>query len=145
MFHIIRVHRIDGSDVEINRRELFGKHPFAVRGSPGVAIVDELSPLPNEYVIQKIRMSAFLGTDLDLILRTLGVHKLVITGIQTPNCIRTTVFDALAYNYPVILVEDAVGAQNDEIHSSNVRDMINIGVRVVNTREIDNVFEDKIG
>ncbi len=139
------VHRSNGSDVEITRQELFKDHPFAVEGTPGAAIVDELSPLPNEYVIPKIRMSAFLGTDLDLILRNLGISELIVTGIQTPNCIRTTVFDAVAHNYPVILVEDAVGAKNDEIHHTNVRDMINIGVKVVDTREIRSAMEDKIG
>ena len=86
-------------------------------------------------VIQKIRMSAFIGTELDLMLRTLGITGLVITGVQTPNCIRTTVFDAIAYNYPVILVDDATGAQSEEIHRANVRDMKNIGVRVMNAQE----------
>jgi nicotinamidase-related amidase len=102
VFHILRVHRRDGSDVEITRQELFRKHPFAVEGTHGAAVIEEL-------------------TDL------------VITGLQTPNCIRTTVFDAIAYNYPVILVKDTVGAQSDDIHEANVRDMANIGVKIMNT------------
>ena len=134
VFHIVRVHRKDGSDVEIIRQELFRKKPFAVEGTPGAAIVDELTPLPGEYVIPKIRMSAFIGTELDLMLRNLGITDLVVAGIQTPNCIRTTVFDAIAYNYPVVLVGDATGAQTDEIHNANVRDMQNIGVRVMTAK-----------
>lgn len=141
VFHIIRVHRSDGSDVEINRQELFGKHPFAVEGSHGAAIVDELAPLPGEYVIPKVRMSAFIGTELDLMLRTLGIREIFVTGIQTPNCIRTTVFDAVAYNYPVTIIEDAVGAQTDEIHHANLLDMANIGIRIVKTPEIRAVLE----
>ena len=136
VFHILRIHRADGSDVEITRRELFRSHPFAVEGSAGAAVVEELSPLPHEYVIPKIRMSAFIGTELDLMLRTLGVTDLVITGIQTPNCIRTTVFDAIAYNYPVVFVEDAIGAQNDAVHESNTRDIANIGVRITKTADL---------
>ena len=136
VFHIVRVHRKDGSDVEITRQELFGKTPFAVEGTPGAAIVDELTPLPGEYVIPKIRMSAFIGTELDLMLRNLGITHLVVTGIQTPNCIRTTAFDAIAYNYPVVLVRDATGAQTDEIHSANVRDMQNIGIRVLTAKDL---------
>ena len=42
VFHIIRVHRNDGSDVEINRQELFRNHPFAVEGSYGAAVVMNL-------------------------------------------------------------------------------------------------------
>jgi nicotinamidase-related amidase len=81
-------------------------------------------------------MSAFIGTELDLMLRTLGITDLVIAGIQTPNCIRTTAFDAIAYNYPVVLARDATGAQSDEIHDANVRDMQNIGVRTMTVRDL---------
>jgi nicotinamidase-related amidase len=136
VFHILRVHRRDGSDVEITRQELFRKHPFAVEGTHGAAVIEELTPLPGEYVIPKIRMSAFIGTELDLMLRNIGVENLVITGIQTPNCIRATVFDAIAYNYPVTLVDDAVGAQSDDIHKANVRDMANIGVKIIKAQDL---------
>lgn len=136
VFHVLRVHRKDGSDVEIIRQDLFREHPFAVEGSPGARVIDELSPAPYEYVIPKIRMSAFIGTELDLMLRNLGITDLIVTGIQTPNCIRTTVFDAIAYNYRVTLVEDAVGAKNDSIHHANVQDMANIGVRIVKTQDL---------
>ena len=136
VFHIVRVHRKDGSDVEIIRQDRFRTHPFAVEGTKEAAIVDELTPLPGEYVIPKIRMSAFIGTELDLMLRNLDITDLVVAGIQTPNCIRTTVFDAIAYNYPVVLVGDATGAQTDEIHAANVRDMQNIGVRILTAGDL---------
>jgi len=134
--HVLRVHRKDGSDVEVFRKSLFEKRPFAVRGTWGAAVVDELAPAPGEYILEKIRMSAFLGTDLDLLLRSLGVTSLFVTGIQTPNCIRTTVFDAAACNYTVFLVSDAVCAQSPEIHAANVRDMENIGTRVIQVSEL---------
>jgi nicotinamidase-related amidase len=54
-----------------------------------------------------------------------------VAGIQTPNCIRTTVFDACALNYRVYLVEDAVAAATEEIHRANCRDMAAIGVGMV--------------
>jgi len=140
VFHIVRVHRKDGSDVEIIRRDRFLQVPFAVDGSAGAAVIDELAPLPGEYVLKKTRMSAFLGTELDLMLKTLGVTTLVVCGIQTPNCIRTTVFDGIAYNYPVVLVSDATGAASDEIHQANVRDMQNIGVRIANAADVDRLL-----
>ncbi|PKL58578.1 MAG: cysteine hydrolase, partial [Methanomicrobiales archaeon HGW-Methanomicrobiales-4] len=107
VFHIVRIHRPDGSDVEIIRQDLFKMTPFAVEGTHGAAVIDEISPAPGEYILPKIRMSAFIGTGLDLTLRTLGVDTVVVAGIQTPNCIRTTVFDAIAYNYHACLVDDA--------------------------------------
>jgi len=141
VIHVLRVHRPDGSDVEIIRQERFRNQPFAVAGTHGAAVIDALAPRPGEYILTKTRMSAFIGTELDLILRTLGVTTLVVCGIQTPNCIRTTVFDAIAYNYPVILVDDATGAATDEVHRSNVRDMANIGVQIVNVADIPGLME----
>jgi nicotinamidase-related amidase len=142
VFHILRVHRADGSDVEIIRKELFRKQPFAVAGTHGAAVIDGLAPQEGEYVLTKTRMSAFIGTELDLMLRTLGVTTLVVCGIQTPNCIRTTVFDGLAYNYPVVLVDDATGASSEEVHRANVRDMQNIGVRIVKAVDLPASLSD---
>jgi nicotinamidase-related amidase len=140
VFHILRVHRPDGSDVEIIRQDLFRNHPFAVAGTRGAAVTDELTPGPGEHVLEKIRMSAFIGTELDLVLRTLGISTLFVCGIQTPNCIRTTVFDGVAYNYPVVLVDDATGASSEEVHRANIRDMRNIGIRIVKTAEIPGIL-----
>jgi nicotinamidase-related amidase len=141
VIHVLRVHRPDGSDVEITRQELFAKSPFAVEGTTGAAVIDELLPVPGEHVLKKTRMSAFIGTELDLMLRTLGVSALFVCGIQTPNCIRTTVFDGIAYNYPVVLIDDATGASSEEVHRANVRDMQNIGVRIVTTAEVPGLLE----
>ena len=136
VFHIMRVHRKDGSDVEMHRRDLFSKQPFAVEGTQGAAVIDELTPREGEYLIPKIRMSAFIGTELDLMLRSLRCTDVVICGVQTPNCIRTTAFDAAAYNYPVVLAVDATGAQTEVIHEANIYDMQNIGVRILTTHDL---------
>jgi nicotinamidase-related amidase len=131
VFHVVRVHRSDGSDVEVFRREIFNNVPFAVEGTFGSEIIDELRPGPGEYVIRKNRMSAFMNTDLDLLLRSLGIDTVFVTGIQTPNCIRTTVFDAAAFGYQTFLVEDAVAARNSAVHQVNLFDMANIGTGIV--------------
>ena len=140
VIHVLRVHRADGSDVEIIRKERFSREPFAVAGTAGAAVIDELEPRKGEIVLEKTRMSAFIGTELDLVLRTLGVSTLFVCGIQTPNCIRTTVFDGIAYNYPVVLIDDATGAASEEVHRANVRDMQNIGVRIVKAAEIPGIL-----
>jgi nicotinamidase-related amidase len=144
VFPIVRVHRPDGSDVEITRRELFRRSPFAVEGTPGAAVIDELSPKDGEYLLEKVRMSAFIGTELDLMLRALMVSRVFVCGIQTPNCIRTTVFDATAYNYPVVLVDDATGASSEEVHRANLRDMQNIGIRIVSTGEVPDLLDARV-
>jgi len=142
VFHVVRIHRADGSDVEIIRQDLFKTTPFAVEGTHGAAVIDEITPIPGEYILPKIRMSAFIGTGLDLTLRTLEVTTLVIVGIQTPNCIRTTAFDGIAYNYPVCLVDDATAAQTEDIHLANVQDMANIGIQILKTGEICSLWSE---
>jgi nicotinamidase-related amidase len=74
-------------------------------------------------------------------LRTLGIGSLVVCGIQTPNCIRTTVFDGIAFNYPVILVDDATGASSDDVHRANIRDMQNIGVRIIEAADLADLLD----
>ncbi len=137
VFHVIRVHRRDGSDVELFRSNLFKTMPFAMEGTKGAGVIGELEPREGEYLIRKTRMSAFMHTELDLVLRTLGVNTVFVVGIQTPNCIRTTVFDACALNYTVRLVEDAVAAKNQDIHRANCHDMEAIGVGMVRSGEIE--------
>lgn len=140
VFHVLRLHRASGVDVEITRREIFRRTPFAVEGTRGAAVIEELVPIEGEYRVKKTRMSAFFDTDLDLMLRTLGIDSLFITGIQTPNCIRTTAFDAMAYNYQVFLVRDAVTAKNREIHEANLFDMQNIGIRIVDGKDVKSLL-----
>jgi hypothetical protein len=131
-----RVHRANGGDVETFRRELFQKRPFLVKNSVGAEVIDELRPLPDEIQVDGTRFSGFFQTDLQLILTRLGVHKLFICGVQTPNCIRATVTDAIAYDYDVVLVSDAVTAKTPEIHQANLLDLKNMGVVIANTDEV---------
>ena len=78
-----------------------------VDGEPGIEIYPELAPLANEIVIKKHRYSAFYGTDLEIILRGLGVETVVITGVTTENCCHATARDALFRDYKVVFLSDA--------------------------------------
>ena len=95
----------------------------------------ELAPVEGEYRVVKNRFSAFMNTELDFMLRRIGVTQLVICGTQYPNCIRTTIFDAIAHGYPVINVTDATSAQTPQIAEANITDLKNIGVECVTLRE----------
>jgi len=57
--------------------------------------------LAGEYLVCKRRWSAFFQTELDSLLKRLGVDQVVVTGVQTPNCIRGTVWDANSLDYEV--------------------------------------------
>ena len=142
IFHIIREYFKDGSNVENFRVKDFknGKS-YVVKGTKGAEIVKELKPIDNEYVIVKPRFSAFMKTELDFILRRLNVKTLVVCGTQYPNCIRATVFDAVSYDYNVILLIDATSAQTEEIANANITDIKNIGVNCLTVNEFKRLFE----
>lgn len=137
VFHVVRQHRPDGSDVETIRKQRFLEgHKYALPGTAGCEIVDELSPRPGEYRIVKRRFSAFMNTELDFMLRQMQIRHLVVCGTQYPTCIRTTVFDAVAYGYTVTLLTDATSAQTREVAEANIRDIRDIGVKCINTARL---------
>ena len=134
VFYIVREYRADGSDIEATRRETFLAGPgYCVPGTTGCDVIDELSPVEGEYRIVKNRFSGFMNTELDLILRRLGITNIVVCGVQYPNCIRATVFDGISLGYRVTLITDATGAQSEEVAKANVFDISNIGVSCLAT------------
>jgi nicotinamidase-related amidase len=76
-------------------------------GAPGHAFRDGFGPKGDESLIPKIVNSAFIGTDLDLRLRRLGVTTVVVFGITTDMCVSTTVRMGANLGYRMVLVEDA--------------------------------------
>jgi nicotinamidase-related amidase len=77
------------------------------QGSDDWRIVDELSPGDDEPVVQKHYGDSFEDTDLESILATRGVGRVVVTGAQSDACIRSTLHGALVRGYDVTLVGDA--------------------------------------
>src|SRR5215213_4267053 len=95
VIYTTHTHRADGSDLGLLRHDLrIGRGEGLVEGSPGVDIYPEIAPRDGEIVISKHRFSAFQGTDLEIILRGLGVTTVVITGVTTENCCHATARDA---------------------------------------------------
>jgi nicotinamidase-related amidase len=78
-----------------------------VDGEPGIAIYPEIAPRADEVVITKRRYSAFYGTDLEIILRGLGIDTVVISGVTTENCCHATARGALFRDYKVVFLSDA--------------------------------------
>jgi ureidoacrylate peracid hydrolase len=69
-------------------------------------IVSELTPQPSDTVVAKHRFSGFYGTDLDVILRGLGIEYLVFTGCTTSVCVESTLRDAMFRDYRCLLLAD---------------------------------------
>jgi nicotinamidase-related amidase len=87
--------------------------PWFPRDSPQFQIVPELEPLPNEAVSDKIAMSAFSGTFLDMALRDLGIDSFAICGIATEIGIEPTARHGADLGYIPVIVADACGAGDE--------------------------------
>lgn len=91
-------------------------------GSVYAEFMPETTPLPHEPVVVKFRYSGFYMTDLELVLRGLGIRTILIAGVNTNNCVLHTAFDAHARDIAVVALSDACGSMNgDEFHEIALR------------------------
>ena len=129
-----RHYRADGSDVECTRYAAWVKGGKSMReGTEGAEEPEGLAPREGDYAIIKPRWSAFFGTELDLILRRLGVRRVILAGTTTPNCIRTTCYDANSLDYNVVILTDCTSSQTEEIQRVNLADMERMGAVLMDT------------
>ena len=92
-------------------------------GNPMGDWIDGLEPTATDVVVTKQYPSAFFGTSLAAALTARGVDTVVIAGLSTSGCIRATTLDALQHGFVPLVVREAVGDRNAEIHESNLRDI----------------------
>jgi len=88
--------------------------PHAISNTWGGEVIEELAPLPGEYIVPKRRYSAFFGTDLDIYLRELGAGRIYLTGVLTNICVYATALDASMRGYQVTVFRDAVASLSEE-------------------------------
>lgn len=89
---------------------------YVAAGSWDAAIVDELTPQAEDFIVEKARYSAFYSTGLEPILRSLAIDTLVICGVTTHYCVESTARDASQRDYKVFLVRDATAEVNSAWH-----------------------------
>ena len=83
--------------------------PWFLRDSPGFHLIPEMSPLPSEAIFDKIAMSAFEGTPLDIALRDCGISAFAIVGVAMEIGIEPTVRQGADLGYIPVVVKDACG------------------------------------
>ncbi len=92
-------------------------------GSWGAQVVDELPVEEGDIVIPKRRYSGFFQTTLDLTLRERGIDTVIVTGVVTNICVRSTVHDAYFLRYKVLVPEDLVMATSPQAQEVTLYDI----------------------
>ncbi len=104
-------------------------------GNPDFRILEPLTPVEGETVVQKTTNGAFNGSDLDRVLTRMGLTSLVITGVVTSACVDTTARDAADRGYDCLLVAEATADYDAEMQAASVRSFgLNFG-RVAETAD----------
>ena len=101
------------------RNLIFGglaKSNAYVNGAPETAIHPSIAPLPTDIVVEKKRVSAFSGSDLDVVLRSLGVEKLVMAGMITSGVVLSTVCEAVDKDFEIVVLRDLCVDFKEETH-----------------------------
>jgi nicotinamidase-related amidase len=114
---------------------------IALDGSWGHEIVDDIKPLSREIIIKKYRSSAFIGTPLDLMLRSNLIKTVIITGVVTDGCVESTARSA-SNEYFVVIPEDCIWSGNERLHNACLTIMKN-RYDVVMSGDIMQIWRDK--
>ena len=100
-----------------------GKINVVISGTPGASILPELDVRSSDHVVVKKRYSAFFGTNLDALLAQFNCTQLIVGGINTHACVRTTVVDAYQRDYEIVLASDCIASHDKEHHDVTWRYM----------------------
>jgi nicotinamidase-related amidase len=110
----------DGRDSTLRYKALGLRTP---RDTKEAQFLEEVAPQGDELVISKVTSSAFNSTNIDRLLRNMGIRNLIITGVVTNGCVESTTRSAAELDYGTILVEDATAAMAPQLHEHAVLSM----------------------
>jgi len=90
----------------------------------------------HEIVITKTCGGVFNGSNIEYVLRNLGIQHLIVVGVVTSGCVEVAVRDAADRSFQVLLVEDATATWSDDMHRAAMRAMDEIYAKVLPTSEM---------
>lgn len=108
----------NASDPEFRKRIV-----HCLQGTWGTQVVDALQPGPDDIILPKHTYSGFFRTPLHDILQQRGITTLIITGVVTNICVRSTTHDAFFLGYDVLVPEQCVAATSAREQASSLYDI----------------------
>jgi nicotinamidase-related amidase len=103
-------------------------------------IVDEIYPLPQDYIVEKYGYSAFQRTNLLDILISEGRDSIIVAGTVTQICVADTVHDALSLGIKTMVVQDCATSFSPDLHEAFIRNFIMKFSWAASSEEIINMF-----
>lgn len=111
---LIHVYKPDGEGVGLGDPLPVNGAPVLEKDSWAAAVVDELPIEDKDICVDKFRMSGFWDTPLDSILRNLGVHTILFTGVNADQCVMCTLQDANFLGYDCVLLRDCTATTSPD-------------------------------
>ncbi|HZW56840.1 MAG TPA: isochorismatase family cysteine hydrolase [Nitrososphaerales archaeon] len=144
VIHVSHVFRKDGRD----RGYMYDFWPVLKKGvleegAQGAQIYPDIAPVKGETVISKRRYSAWFGTDLDIVVRNLGVDTLIICGTTTDRCTGLTAYEAFMRDLKVIFPSDANATFQDSVHDAMLTSLNMGGASIVETEGLIKILLEK--
>lgn len=106
-----------------------------IEGSESVQIHPAISVNPSDILVTKKRVSAFSASDLDVVLRSLGIEHLIIAGVATSGAVLSTVRQASDLDYQLTVLEDLCMDRDQEVHNFLMERIISHQAKVVDWKE----------
>ena len=112
-----------------------------IAGTDGCELLPDLDYRQTDKIIVKKRYSAFFGTDLEPTLKSLRPDLLVVAGINTHACVRTTVIDAYQRDYEVVVATECIASYDEAHHKMTMRYLDGAIAQLLPNREIISMLE----
>jgi len=90
--------------------------PMNLDSEEALKIPDSIEPQPGDVIITKKRVSAFTGSDLEVVLRSFGITHLTLCGIATSGVVLSTLREAADKDYSMTVLADCCADMDDEVH-----------------------------
>jgi nicotinamidase-related amidase len=120
IYTTIESYTLDGRDRSLDHKI---SHLFCPKGSWEAKVIPEVGPDPNDIVIPKTASGIFNSTNIEYVLRNLGIEYLVIYGICTDQCVECAIRDAADRGFLVTQIEDACAAVEERRHDVSIEQM----------------------
>jgi nicotinamidase-related amidase len=123
----------DGRDRSLEAKQ-HGTH--IPPGSQEGEILAELAPMADEIVFSKTCMSVFNGTNIEYVLRNVGIRNLVVVGVVTGSCVELAVRDAADRGFVSIVVEDATASWSAEMQAAAIDGLRDRAATIMSTAAV---------